>query len=109
MYLMWTGNADDVQGTDPNYIDVPLGYVDWSISGTANQDKKLSPPWSLALDQGPTPTPTFTPSTDDGTATHGLPVWTNVVEPTAPPKSKGVSADGDSESIQVDDEKENLR
>jgi hypothetical protein len=65
-----------------------------------------SPPWSLAADEG-TATATFTPSTDDGTVTHGLPVWTKVVEPTAPKKSTAVSADGDSESIQIDDDKEN--
>jgi hypothetical protein len=106
MYLMWTGNADNVDAKDPKYIDVPIGYVDWSIDGTADQNKKQSPPWSLATEQGQT-TATFTHSTDNGTITHGLPVWTNVVEPPEPPKSKTVTTDEDSVSIQLDNEQEN--
>lgn len=80
MYLLWTGNASDVQGRDSNYIDVPIGYVTWSISGTADNNTTATPPWSLDPTQGPTTTD-FTPSTDDGTVTHGLPAWTTVAYP----------------------------
>jgi len=80
MYLLWTGKADDVKGRDPNYIDVPIGYVTWNINGTADNNATATPPWSLDPVQGPT-TATFTPSVDDGTATHGLPTWIAVAYP----------------------------
>ena len=83
MYLLWTGNANDFKGQDPNYIDVPIGYVTWSISGTADNNTTATPPWSLDTNQGST-TATFAKSTDDGTATHGLPVWSTVAYPSAP-------------------------
>jgi hypothetical protein len=81
MYLLWTGNANDIRGQDVNYIDVPLGYLSWSINGTADQNTAATPPWFLDPVQGPTVLSSFIPSTDDGTATHGLPAWATVAYP----------------------------
>ena len=80
MYLLWTGNASDVRGRDTNYIDVPIGYISWSVNGTADQNTAATPPWSLDPASGQTPA-AFKLSTDDGTATHGLPAWTTVAYP----------------------------
>ena len=63
MYYLW---RPQVSGS----IFVPLGYVEWSTSGTGVQHTKDSPPWSLAL-SGPT-TAVFKASSDTGNA-HGYP------------------------------------
>lgn len=69
MYYLWQPN---ISGS----IFVPLGYVEWSTSGTGVQHTKDSPPWSLAS-SGATTT-VFTASSDTGN-THGFPIWSSVV------------------------------
>jgi hypothetical protein len=71
MYLLWSSNVD------PDSINVPIGYISWNIKGIADYEASANPPWSLDTNQGPT-TQVFHPSTDDGTATHGLPAWNAV-------------------------------
>lgn len=73
MYLMWTSQI-------PDSIPVPLGYVEWAVSGTANANDLNTPPWSLT---------SFVPtqksshvSEDNGTKTHGLPTWSHLVKNT---------------------------
>jgi hypothetical protein len=69
MYYLW---RPQITGS----IFVPLGYVDWSVYGTAVQHTTYSPPWSLAS-SGPT-TAAFNVSTDTGNA-HGYPTWSGTV------------------------------
>jgi len=42
MFLLWSTDAD------PDSINVPIGYVTWKVAGTADQNTKSQPPWSLA-------------------------------------------------------------
>jgi hypothetical protein len=93
MYLMWNSNLDSAS------INVPIGYVTWSITGTADQNASASPPWSLDANQGTT-TATYTQSTDTGAPNHGLPVWSANV-PT------GATSSNQSESVAPDGEEEN--
>ena len=93
MYLMWNSNLD------PTAIPVPIGYVAWNITGTADQNASASPPWSLAANQVATTT-TYTPSTDTGAPNHGLPVWSANVP-------MGGSSSTQSESVAPDGEGEN--
>jgi len=69
MYYLWKPQIADS-------IFVPLGYVEWSTSGTGVQHTKYSPPWTLAS-SGIT-TAVFNPSSDTGNA-HGYPTWSFVV------------------------------
>jgi hypothetical protein len=69
MYYLW---KPQISGS----IFVPLGYVEWSTSGTGVQHTKDSPPWSLAS-SGAT-TAMFHASSDTGNA-HGYPTWSGVV------------------------------
>jgi hypothetical protein len=94
MYLMWNSNLDSLS------IPVPIGYLTWSINGTADQNKKESPTWSLsrATTQGTAAT-TYTPSTAQQPS-YGLPTWTKVVLNT-------LRATSESESDQPDGEEEN--
>ena len=77
MYLLWSSNVD------PNSINVPLGYVSWDITGTADYSASATPPWSLDPVQVPA-SATFSPSYDDGTSTHGLPTWSSIFNSTPP-------------------------
>ena len=70
MYLMWTSQI-------PNSITVPLGYVQWAISGTATANDLNKPPWSLTS-SGPT-SRHFHVGADDGTKRHGLPQFSQIV------------------------------
>ena len=98
MYLMWSTNVD------PDSIQVPIGYVTWSIVGTADQNPKASPPWSLAAKQGAT-TAIYTASKNTGPPAHGLPVWTRIAYGNTT-ESGAVPTDGDSESVQIETEEE---
>jgi len=69
MYYLW---KPQISGS----IFVPLGYVEWSTSGTGVQHATFSPPWSLAS-SGVT-TAVFHASSDMGKA-HGFPTWSSVV------------------------------
>lgn len=89
MYLMWNSNLDSAS------IAVPIGYVKWSINGTASKNTKASPPWSIAS-QGST-SATYTASTDTGAPAHGLPTWTTVVLNTTGTKALNVQQDGEEE------------
>jgi hypothetical protein len=71
MFLLWSTDAD------PDSINVPIGYVTWKVAGTADQNTKNRPPWSLAGKQTAT-TATYSASTDTGAPGHGLPVWTTI-------------------------------
>jgi len=68
MYYLW---KPQISGS----IFVPLGYVEWSTSGTAAQKAKDTPPWSL-VSSGPT-TAVFNASSDTGNA-HGFPTWSGI-------------------------------
>jgi len=57
MFLLWSTDAD------PDSINVPIGYVTWKVAGTADQNTKNRPPWSLAGKQTAT-TATYSASTD---------------------------------------------
>jgi len=95
MYLLWNSNLD------PTAIAVPIGYLTWSINGTANNNTTSTPPWSLSISTVPsTATTTYTQSTDIGAPSHGLPVWTNILYNTA-------STTSESESVPTDGEEEN--
>ncbi len=70
MYLMWTSQI-------PKSIRVPLGYVEWEISGTATANETNVPPWSLSSS---VPTKRmFHPGSDPDTKKHGLPTWSSLV------------------------------
>jgi len=69
MYYLW---KPQISGS----IFVPLGYVEWSTSGTGVQHTKDSPPWSLAS-SGAT-SAVFHVSSDTGN-THGYPIWSGTV------------------------------
>jgi len=85
MYYLWTSEID------PASIPVPLGYIEWSSSGTAAQHTKNSPPWSLTLSE-PT-SAVFKVSSDTG-STHGLPTWS------------GMATQSQSDAGQLDEEDE---
>ena len=86
MYYLW---QPQIAGS----IFVPLGYVDWNTSGTAKQNIKESPPWSLAS-SNPT-SAAFQTSSDTGAA-HGFPVWNGMVQNS---QSNG-SQNGDDEDME---------
>jgi hypothetical protein len=86
MYYLW---QPQISGS----IFVPLGYVEWSTSGTAVQHTNDTTPWSLAS-SGAT-TAVFHLSTDTGN-THGYPTWSGIV------------TNGQSNGNENDDEGENL-
>jgi hypothetical protein len=71
MYLMWTSQI-------PGSITVPLGYVQWAISGTATAQDGRTPLWSLSP-SGPT-SKQFHTGADDGTKSHGLPTFSHLVK-----------------------------
>ena len=70
MYYLW---QPQISGA----IFVPLGYIEWSTSGTAAQDSRDTPPWSLSS-SGPTAA-VFHTSSDTG-SNHGFPTWTHLVK-----------------------------
>ena len=94
MYLLWT---PQISGSIP----VPIGYVSWTISATADQNVGQSPPWAVA--DGATATATFTVSTDTGAPTHGLPTWKRVVTAA----SAALPSDVEPDPVQMDGEEEN--
>ncbi len=93
MYLLWNSNLDSAS------IEVPIGYVTWSINGTADQNTKKTPPWYLAANQK-TATTTYTASSDTGAPAHGLPVWQAITY-------SGPTSNGELESVPTDGEEEN--
>jgi hypothetical protein len=70
MYLMW-------QSQIPDSIPVSLGYVEWAISGTATAVEGNTLLWSLTS-SGPTSKHPHV-GADDGTKTHGLPKFSQLV------------------------------
>jgi hypothetical protein len=71
MYLMWTSQT-------PDSIPVSLGYVQWAVSGTATADPTFrTSKWSLTS-RGPTSVQVHQ-GADDGTNSHGLPAFSNLV------------------------------
>jgi hypothetical protein len=95
MYLLWNSHLD------PAAIAVPIGYLTWSINGTANNNTASTPPWSLSLSTTlHSATTTYTPSTDTGAPSHGLPVWTSI-------SYNSLSTTDESESVPADGEEEN--
>ena len=79
MYLEWVPD----QNIYPASIEVPLGYVTWSINGTASSNLISPPSWSITS-QLPT-TVEYTSSTDPNFNTitqysyYGLPIWSGPV------------------------------
>jgi hypothetical protein len=71
MYLMWKSQI-------PGSIRVPLGYIQWSISGTATIQGFNNPVWTLTS-FGPT-SKQFHAGADDGTKNHGLPTFSHLVK-----------------------------
>ena len=90
MFLLWSTDAD------PDSINVPIGYVTWKVAGTADQNTKSQPPWSLAGKQKAT-TATYSPSTDTGAPGHGLPVWTTISYNTPTTSGESVLTKGETE------------
>jgi hypothetical protein len=80
MYLMWQSNADS------SYIPVPVGYVNWSIIGNA-QNLGGAPPWSLTPCGVVAPCPgasaTAYASSDLTGPAPGMPTWTTIITNTA--------------------------
>lgn len=103
MYLLWTGNAGDVQGRDTNYIEVPIGYVTWSFVGTAKYSTNASL-WS-AKGNG-TWTANYQPSTDTGD-THGLPIWSCAVPIQPGATSLNIDTGEETGTVQTNEEQEN--
>jgi hypothetical protein len=92
MYLTWNSMLDS------NSIAVPIGYLTWSINGSA-EDTTASPPWMLgpgSVDS--TATTKYTPSTAQQDS-YGMPVWTKVIRNTA-------STTSESESVPMDGQEE---
>jgi hypothetical protein len=76
MYLLWTSKVD------PASIPVPLGYVKWTISGTAVYEPSRPSPWPWRMSPGSTGTAAFATSSDNSVTYHGMPHWTTVVQNT---------------------------
>jgi hypothetical protein len=70
-YLMW---QSDIAGS----ILVPLGYVPWNWSAAAGQNTATQT-WSLSSGATWSVNPSFVPSTDNDTTTHGYPTWTALI------------------------------
>jgi hypothetical protein len=98
MYLMWSTSVD------PDAIQVPIGYVTWTIKGTAVQNSTSNPPWSLATSQVAT-TAAYTASTDTGPPYYGMPVWTKIAYGTTG-ESGEMPSDVDPRSVIIESEKE---
>ena len=69
MYYLWRPQI-------PGSIFVPLGYVEWSTSGTAAQNTKSTPPWSV--ESSGTTSAIFYTGSDTGNS-HGFPTWNSTV------------------------------
>ncbi len=103
MYLEWSSNID------PNSINVPIGYVSWSINGVADNNPSADPPWSLDPKQGPTSANVWSSSDLTGPS-PGLPIWNAIVNskpaPNFTPRSEPLSERGELQSVQINEEKE---
>jgi hypothetical protein len=103
MYLEWSSNID------PDSINVPIGYVSWSINGVADDNPKATPPWSLDPKQGPTSANVWS-SSDPAGPSPGLPIWNavygSIPAPDFTPQLPPISDSGESQSIQNNEEKE---
>ena len=98
MYLMWSTSVD------PDAIQVPIGYVTWTIKGAAVQNSTSNPPWSLATSQVAT-TAAYTASTDTGPPYYGMPVWAKIAYGTTG-ESGEMPSDVKPGSIKIESEKE---
>jgi len=73
MYLLWTSS---IAGSVP----VPLGYTQWIIDGIATYNMGNGK-WTASHGAGQGVNPSLTALTkDDGTVSHGYPVWTTVAK-----------------------------
>ncbi|MGA3081073.1 MAG: hypothetical protein ABSD44_06790 [Terracidiphilus sp.] len=96
MYLMWRADAD------PSYIDVPVGYVNWSIKGKA-ENSGGSPPWALTpcgiVIVHPCAGAYAVPwlSSDPNGPAPDLPNWTSILTNTAGATNLSVQPDEEEE------------
>jgi hypothetical protein len=103
MYLMWSSNID------PDSINVPIGYVSWSINGVADNNPSATPPWSLDPNQGPTSANVWSSSDTKGPY-PGLPIWNAIINskpaPNSTPQSAPISEGVESQTVHNKKEKE---
>jgi hypothetical protein len=92
MYLAWNPMLD------PDSIAVPIGYLTWSINGSAD-NTKASPPWILGPGSINSQATTSYTASNAQQPSYGMPVWSKVSRNTAKTTSE-------SESVQMDGEEE---